>query len=155
MVFHWSLSGSKSPQVSGILLSILADLNNAVVWMVSTSLISKFSCPFINPLVTVPRGPITIGINVTFMSHNFFNSLEKSREIFFFSLPFNFILWSVGVAKFRILQVLFIIIIIIIIIYSLRVFHISFSWWSFTGVWVRACLLKCPGLFLVFWLFSM
>ena len=25
-------------------------------------------------------------------------------------------------------------IIIIIIIYTLRVFHISFSWWSFTGV---------------------
>ena len=36
MVFHWSLSGNKSPQVSRTLLSILADLNNAVVWMVST-----------------------------------------------------------------------------------------------------------------------
>ena len=30
MVFHWSLSNSKSPQ------SILAVLNNVVVWMVST-----------------------------------------------------------------------------------------------------------------------
>ena len=36
MVFHWSLSDSKSPQVSRTLLSILAVLNNAVVWMVST-----------------------------------------------------------------------------------------------------------------------
>ena len=27
---------------------------------------------------------------------------------------------------------------IIIIIYSLTIFHISFSWWSFTGAWVRA-----------------
>ena len=35
MVFHWSLSDSKSPQVSKTLLSILAVLNNAVVWMVS------------------------------------------------------------------------------------------------------------------------
>ena len=36
MVFHWSLSDSKSPQVSRTLLSILAVFNNAVVWMVST-----------------------------------------------------------------------------------------------------------------------
>ena len=37
MVFHWSLSDKKSPQVSRTLLSILSDLKNAVVWMVSTS----------------------------------------------------------------------------------------------------------------------
>ena len=30
MVFHWSLGDSKSPRVS---MTILADLNNAVVWM--------------------------------------------------------------------------------------------------------------------------
>ena len=46
MVFHWSLSDSKSPQVFKTLLSILADLNNAIVWTVSTRpLISKSSCP--------------------------------------------------------------------------------------------------------------
>ena len=44
-----------------------------------------------------------------------------------------------------------IIIIIIIIIYSLRVFHISVSWWSFTEIWMTATLLKSPGLFSVFW----
>ena len=38
----------------------------------------------------------------------------------------------------------------IIIICSLRVFHISFGWWSFTGVCVTASLLKSPGLFSVF-----
>ena len=38
MVFHWSLSDSKSPQVSRTLLSILTVLNNAVVWLVSTRL---------------------------------------------------------------------------------------------------------------------
>ena len=37
-----------------------------------------------------------------------------------------------------------------LIIYSLRVFHISFSWLFFTGVWVTASLLKFPGLFSVF-----
>ena len=38
-VYHWSLSDSKSPQVSRTLLSILAGLNNAVVWTVSTILL--------------------------------------------------------------------------------------------------------------------
>ena len=36
----------------------------------------------------------------------------------------------------------------------IRVFHISVSWWFFTGVWVIASLLKSPGLFSVFWPFS-
>ena len=36
----------------------------------------------------------------------------------------------------------------------IRVFHISVSWWFFTGVWVTASLLKSPGLFSVFWPFS-
>ena len=43
------------------------------------------------------------------------------------------------------------IIIITIIIDSFRVFHISISWWFFTGVWVTANLLKSPGLVSVFW----
>ena len=98
MVFHWSLSDSNSSQVSGTLLSVLADLNNAVVWMVSTCpIISKSSSPFNNPLMTVPRAPITIGINVTFMLHS-----SKSTIILITTI-------------------------ITIIIYSLRVFHISVS----------------------------
>ena len=75
MIFHWSLSDSKSPQVSRIFLSILAVLNNVVVWMVSTSpLTSKSSSPFSNPFVTIPNAPITIGIIVTcmFLSWKFF-----------------------------------------------------------------------------------
>ncbi len=48
-----------------------------------------------------------------------------------------------------------IIIIIIIIIYSFRVFHISASWWSSTGIWVTASLFKSPGLFSVFRPFSL
>ena len=49
MVFHCSLSDSKSPQVSRTLLSILAALNNPEVWVVSAHpLISKSSNPFIN-----------------------------------------------------------------------------------------------------------
>ena len=34
------------------------------------------------------------------------------------------------------------------------VFHISISWWSFTGDWVTVNLLQSPGLFSVFWPFS-
>ena len=56
MVSHWNLGDSNCPPDSKTFLSILADLNNAVVWMDSTrTLISKRSSPCTNPLVTVPR----------------------------------------------------------------------------------------------------
>ena len=75
MVFHWSLSDIKSPQVPRTLLSILAVLNNVVVWMVSTRPpTSKSSSFFSNPLVTVPNVPIAIGIIITCMFHSFFHS---------------------------------------------------------------------------------
>ena len=114
MVFHWSLSDSKSPQVSRTLLSILAVLNNVIIWIVSTRLpTSKSSSPFCNPLVTVPNAPITIGMIVTCMFHSFFNSLAMSRYLSFFSHSFSFILWSAGTAKLTILQVIFFLLIII------------------------------------------
>ena len=88
MVFHWSLSDSKSHKVSWTLLSILAILNNAVVWMVSTRpTISKSSSPLNNPLVPVPKAPI--GIIVTFMFQFFFNSQAKSRYLSLFSHFFS------------------------------------------------------------------
>ena len=39
MVFYWNLWDSESRQVFRTLLNILADLNNTVVWMVSTRLL--------------------------------------------------------------------------------------------------------------------
>ena len=114
MVFHWSLSDSKSPKVSRTLLSILAVFNNAVVWMVSTHpSTSKSSSPFSNPLVTVPNALITTGIIVTCMFHSFFNSLARLRYLSFYSHSFSFIPWSAGTAKSTILQVLFFLLIII------------------------------------------
>ena len=114
MVFHWNLSDSKSPQVSRTLLSILAVLNNAVVWMVSTRPpTSKSSRAFRNHFVTVPKAPITIGIIVTWMFHSFFNSLTRSRYLSFFSHSFSFSLWSAGTAKSTILHILFFLLIII------------------------------------------
>ena len=89
--FHWRLSVRKTPQVSWALLSTLADLYYVAVWIVSTfPLFYKSSSPNINPLVTIPRTPITIDIIITFMLHSFFNSLARSRYLFFFSLSFNF-----------------------------------------------------------------
>ena len=115
MVFHWRLSDTKSPQVSRTLLSILAVFNNAVVWMVSTRApTSKSSRPFNNPLVTVPKAPITIGIIVTIMFYSFFNSLARSRYLSFFSYSFSFILWSAGTTKSTILQIFFFFLLIII-----------------------------------------
>ena len=52
---------------------------------------------------------------------------------------------------FLVIFVLLISVLSVIIIYSFRVFHISVSWWFFTGVWVTASLLKSPGLVSVFW----
>ena len=80
MVFHWSLSDSKSPQVSRTRLSILAVLNNAVVWMVPTRPPTfNSSSPFSNPLVTDQNAPITISIIVTCMFHSFFFIPYQSR----------------------------------------------------------------------------
>ena len=107
MVFHWSLSDSKSPHVSRTLLSILTVLNNAVVWMVSTRPpTSESSSPFNHTLVTVPKAPITIGMIATSMFHSFFNSQARSKYLSFFSYSFSFTLWSAGTAKSTILQVL-------------------------------------------------
>ena len=130
-----------SPQVSRALLSILAVLNNAVVWMVSTRPpISMSSSPFNNPLVTVPNAPITISVIVTFMFHSFFNSLARSRYLSFFSHSFSLILWSAGTAKSTILQVLFFLLISIRSDYyyyyhtSLNVGKFSLISWAFQHI---------------------
>ena len=91
MVFHWSLSDSKSPQVSRTLLSILAVLKNVVVWMVSTRPpTSKSSSPFSNRLLTFPKAPITIGIIVTCMFHRFFQFSSKVEVLILLFTSFQF-----------------------------------------------------------------
>ena len=90
MVFFWSLSDCKSPQVSRTLLSILADLNNAVVWLLSTfPLISKSSSPFTK---------LVFGGGSC--------SLATYRNLSLFSFSFNLTLGFVGTAKSTIQQVL-------------------------------------------------
>ena len=107
---------------------------NVVVWMVSTRpQTSKSSCPFSNPLVTVPNAPITIGIIVKCMLHSFFNSLTRSRYLSFFSHSFSFILWSAGTAKSTILQVLF--------FFCCCWLLLSLVFWSILG---DPCVCQCP-----------
>ena len=104
MVFHVSLSISKSPQSSRILLSILSDLTNAVVRMVSAHPpISNSSSPLIKPWRIVSSAPITIGITVTFMFHSFL-VLRPGLSTFLFSLIFTVVYQT---AKFISWQVLF------------------------------------------------
>ena len=60
--FYWILSNSKSAHVSRTLLSILADLKNAVVGIVTaSSSISKLTSPFKLSLGIVPSALIKIG----------------------------------------------------------------------------------------------
>ena len=82
--------------------------------MVSTlPIIFESSTICTNRLMTVPIARITIGINVTFMFHSFFNSLGKSMYLSFFSLSFNYTLLSAGTAESTILLVLYCFMIII------------------------------------------
>ena len=114
MIFHWSLSDTKSSHVSRTCPRILAIRSNAVIWIVSTHPpTSKSSRPFNNPLAIVPKAPITIGTIITFMFHSFFNSLARSKYLSFFSHSFRFILWSAGTAKSTILHILFFLLIIV------------------------------------------
>ena len=71
MVFYWNLSDNKCLQVSKTLLSILADLNNAVAWMVSICpLISNSSKSLSKILVTVLSTLIKIGISIPHIFHS-------------------------------------------------------------------------------------
>ena len=112
MVFHLGLSDSKSPQVYWTLLSILAVLINAVVWMVSTRLpASKSSSPFNNPLVTLPK---STNHNCRLHVPLFFQFPSRAVVIillFTFS-HFSFIQWSAGRANSTILQIFFFLLII-------------------------------------------
>ena len=107
---RWSFCGAwvttSLPKSPGLFLAFL--LICAVVWMVSTRpLTFKSPSPCTNPLATVLRAPVTIGINVTFMFHCFFSPLVRSTYLSFFSLSFNCTPWSVRRAKSTIQQLLF------------------------------------------------
>ena len=104
--FYGSLGDRKSPQVSSTLLIILADIINAVVWMVSTHhLISKSSRPLNKLLGIVPSALFTIvspSCSIAFLV-----LWQDLSTCLFFSLSLIFTLWSAETSKFTIQQVLF------------------------------------------------
>ena len=114
--FPWSLSDSKSPQVSRTFHGILADLSNVVVWMVSIpSLISNLSRPFARILETVSYASTTIVVTLSLMFHRFFFSILLQGPINYRS--FCFLSFSLsGQPKYSTKQLVFDIIIIFIII---------------------------------------
>ena len=116
MVFHWSLSDSKSPQVSRTLLSILAVLGNAFIWIVSTRPpISKSSRPFNNSLVIVPKATITIGTNRHFhvpQPFQFSSKVEVLILLFTFLQFYSVVSWDSKVSSIAILFFFLLLIII-------------------------------------------
>ena len=87
MIYHWTLSDSKSHQVSQTLHSYLANPNNAAFSMVLTRpLISKFSS------LLSDNFQVTIVIVVTFMFHIFsvFEQLLIIYPSFYFIFSFFF-----------------------------------------------------------------
>ena len=89
MVFHWKLIDNKSSKVSRALVSILADLNNAVVWIISIlPLILRPSSLSSNPFWTVWRVPRIIAITVT-MKFHFLSSLSRSKYSLFVFFDFH------------------------------------------------------------------
>ena len=75
---------------------ILTELNNVVVWTVSTHpLVSKSSSHSTKTLGSIPSVLIATGIPVTFMFHSCFSSLARSWYLFL-SISFSFTLWSAG-----------------------------------------------------------
>ena len=91
MVFHGSLSDTRTPQVSKNFLCILAVLNNAGIQIVSTCLpTSKSSSPFNNSFVTIPKAPITIGMILTRMFYSFFQFPSMFDLLFLLFTFFQF-----------------------------------------------------------------
>ena len=106
MIFNWSLRNRKSPQIFRTLLSILADLNNAIVWSRFVVLFTILQVPFSKPLGIVPSRPVVIGITVTLIFHRLFSPLEGSKYLFIFSLSLSITLRSAKTAKFTLEKVL-------------------------------------------------
>ena len=93
----------ESPQISRTFHSILADLNNAVIWIVSILLpISNCSNPLSNPvyitLFTISSAPMAMGTTVTIMFYSFINFMARFEYMLIFHFVL-FLLWSTGTAK--------------------------------------------------------
>ena len=101
MVSHQNLSDNKSPELF------------TVFWLISVMLYGFHLFSYFLVLQSLnqffghcSKSTNSIGRTVTFMFPSFFNSLARSKNLYFFSFSFNFILWSAGTVKSTILQIL-------------------------------------------------
>ena len=84
--------------------------------------ISKSSSPCTNLSVTIPRAPITIGITITYMLHSFFSVLKQGLDTYltFRFCFFSFALWSTGMTKSTIRQVLSLLLLLLLLTITKR-----------------------------------
>ena len=103
----WVTSLIKSPELLPVFWPTLT-----MPWSLLFILFPSSPLPVQIPLVTVPSAPITICITltVTIMFHRVFRPLSRFRYSAFFSLSFNFTLWSAETEKSTIRQVPFFIV---------------------------------------------
>ena len=79
MVFHRSLSDSKSPQVSRTLLSILAVLDSAVVWIIFTRPPTSKSTSLLYSLLVTIIIIIIIISSIIFFYHHYDHKRENVK----------------------------------------------------------------------------
>ena len=95
LVFHWSLSDTKSPQIFSTLLNCLADLNSAVIWIVSVRpLISNFSSLYYFLGSRFERIQVYFGLRSIFELLEFF-----FHVIYQFGFSVMFFLFSYSTSK--------------------------------------------------------
>ena len=113
MIFHGSLSDCKSPQVTRNLLDILADLKNAVVWIVSIRPpVSHFPVIFSMHFGIVTRTPITL-LSPSLSRPKTFLVLRQGLRIGIIASFRWFSLLSDATVKSTIQRIIFIIIMIV------------------------------------------
>ena len=104
MIFHWSLSDSKSPG----LLSVFWPISTMIEFELS-SLVLLFPCPpvpvrILSWLYRTFQTQLVLSLSSSLV---FFSSLARFKYISLFSLSFSLTLWSAGTAKSTICRLSF------------------------------------------------
>ena len=87
MIFNWSLSDSKSPPISRILLSTPVDFNNAVFWIVFSDFHSLQS--MYQSFHDCTDRAYYNCCHSHFNAHKFFSTLEMSKNLSLFPSVLN------------------------------------------------------------------
>ena len=99
VVFHWSLSDSKSPRIFRTLLSILVDFSSAEVWMVSILPLIFRSSNLFSRFLGLFQVPRLLLVQHRFLIPLLLCSLINFKYLSGFSPSFTFILWCAGTTK--------------------------------------------------------